>query len=159
MHNLNKKFISFSKKLYQCNKCKRLVNFRDNIASKKRKSYMDQIYWDKPVSGFGDLNGKIVIVGLAPAAHGATRTGRVFTGDKSADFLFNCLFKSGLSNQSNSDHLKDGLKLKNTFITLALRCVPPNDKPTKDELKNCSIYSNIWFIVLISPILNKIKSF
>ena len=140
MHNLNKKFISFSKKLYQCNKCKRLVDFRDNIASKKRKSYMDQIYWGKPVSGFGDLNGKIVIVGLAPAAHGATRTGRVFTGDKSADFLFNCLFKSGLSNQSNSDHLKDGLKLKNTFITLALRCVPPNDKPTKDELRNCSTF-------------------
>ena len=77
MHNLNKKFISFSKKVFKCNKCKRLVNFRDNIASKKRKSYMDQVYWGKPVSGFGDLNGKIVIVGLAPAAHGATRTGRV----------------------------------------------------------------------------------
>ena len=140
MHNLNKKFISFSKKVFKCNKCKRLVNFRDNIASKKRKSYMDQDYWGKPVSGFGDLNGKIVIVGLAPAAHGATRTGRVFTGDKSADFLFNCLFKSRLSNQSYSDHLKDGLKLKNTFITLALRCVPPNDKPARDELKNCSIF-------------------
>jgi len=101
---------------------------------------MNQIYWGKPVSGFGDLNGEIIIVGLAPAAHGATRTGRVFTGDKSADFLFKCLFKSGLSNQSNSEHLKDGLKLKNTFITLALRCVPPNDKPTKDELNNCSIF-------------------
>ena len=140
MCNLNKKFISFSKKVNQCNKCKRLVNFRDNIVSKKRKSYINQIYWGKPVSGFGDLNGKIVVIGLAPAAHGATRTGRVFTGDKSADFLFNCLFKSGLSNQSNSDHLKDGMKLKNTFITLALRCVPPQDKPTKDELKNCSIF-------------------
>ena len=97
MHNSNKKFISFTKKVYQCNKCKRLVNFRDNIVSKKRKSYINQIYWGKPVSGFGDLNGKIVVIGLAPAAHGATRTGRVFTGDKSADFLFNCLFKSGLS--------------------------------------------------------------
>ena len=86
------------------------------------------------------MNGKIVVIGLAPAAHGATRTGRVFTGDKSADFLFNCLFKSGLCNQSNSDHLKDGLKLINTFITLALRCVPPKDKPTKEELKNCSIF-------------------
>ena len=140
MHNSNKKFISFTKKVYQCNKCKRLVNFRDNIVSKKRKSYINQIYWGKPVSGFGDLNGKIVVIGLAPAAHGATRTGRVFTGDKSADFLFNCLFKSGLCNQSNSDHLKDGLKLINTFITLALRCVPPKDKPTKEELKNCSIF-------------------
>jgi len=140
MRNSNKKFISFSKKVYQCNKCKRLVNFRDNIVSKKRKSYINQIYWGKPVSGFGDLNGKIVVIGLAPAAHGATRTGRVFTGDKSADFLFNCLFKSGLCNQSNSDHLKDGLKLINTFITLALRCVPPKDKPTKEELENCSIF-------------------
>ena len=137
---MKNKFISLSKRVYQCNKCKRLVNFRNNIASKKRKSYMNQIYWGKPVSGFGDLNGEIIIVGLAPAAHGATRTGRVFTGDKSADFLFKCLFKSGLSNQSNSEHLKDGLKLKNTFITLALRCVPPNDKPTKDELNNCSIF-------------------
>ena len=137
---MNKKFISLSKRIYQCNKCIRLVNFRNNIVSKKRKSYINQIYWGKPVSGFGDLNGEIIIVGLAPAAHGATRTGRVFTGDKSADFLFKCLFKSGLSNQSNSDHLKDGLKLKNTFITLALRCVPPNDKPTKDELNNCSIF-------------------
>tara|TARA_B100001287_G_scaffold129876_1_gene109424 strand:+ start:1376 stop:2056 length:681 start_codon:yes stop_codon:yes gene_type:complete len=140
MRNLNKKFSSFSKKIYQCNKCKRLVNFRDNIVSKKRKSFINEIYWGKPVSGFGDLNGKIVVVGLAPAAHGATRTGRVFTGDKSADFLFNCLFKSGLCNQSNSNHLKDGLKLINTFITLALRCVPPKDKPTKEELKNCSIF-------------------
>ena len=138
MQKFNKKFTSFSKKVFKCNKCKRLVKFRDKIILKKRKSYLNQIYWGKPVSGFGDLNGKIIIIGLAPAAHGATRTGRVFTGDKSADFLFNCLFKSGLSNQSNSKHLNDGLKLNNTFITLALRCVPPEDKPTKEELKNCS---------------------
>ena len=137
---MNRKFISFSKKVYQCNKCTRLVNFRNKISLKKRKSYLDQVYWGKPISGFGDLNGNIIIIGLAPAAHGATRTGRVFTGDKSADFLFNCLFKSGLSNQPNSDHINDGLKLKNTFITLALRCVPPEDKPTKEELKNCSAF-------------------
>jgi len=104
MQKFNKEFTSFSKKVFKCNKCKRLVNFRNKIILKKRKSYLDQVYWGKPVSGFGDLDGKIIIIGLAPAAHGATRTGRVFTGDKSADFLFNCLFKSGLSNQSNSKH-------------------------------------------------------
>ena len=135
---MNKNFLLFKKKVHSCKKCPRLFNFRNKISSQKRKSYQNEVYWNKPVTGFGDLNAKLILIGLAPAAHGATRTGRVFTGDKSADFLFKCLFKSGLSNQSNSDHIKDGLKLKNTFITLALRCVPPQDKPKTIELKNCS---------------------
>jgi len=133
-------FLKFQKKVYSCRKCTRLVKFRNQIVRKKRKSYEDQKYWGKPVSGFGDVNAKIVLVGLAPAAHGATRTGRVFTGDKSANFLFKCLHQSRLANQPNSDHLKDGLQLKNIFITLALRCVPPQDKPKPEELKNCSNY-------------------
>ncbi|MEK9732610.1 MAG: uracil-DNA glycosylase family protein, partial [Pelagibacteraceae bacterium] len=135
---MNKNFLLFKKKVHSCKKCPRLFKFRNKISSQKRKSYQNEVYWNKPVTGFGDLNAKLILIGLAPAAHGATRTGRVFTGDKSADFLFKCLFKSGLSNQSNSDHIKDGLKLKNTFITLALRCVPPQDKPKPIELKNCS---------------------
>ena len=135
---MNKTFKSFSEKIFKCNKCDRLVNFRNQVSRKKRKSFKNQTYWNKPVSGFGDYKAKIILVGLAPAAHGATRTGRVFTGDKSANFLFKCLFKAGLCNQSNSDHINDGLKLYNTFITLALRCVPPQDKPNSDELKNCS---------------------
>jgi len=133
-------FLKFQKKVYSCRKCTRLVKFRNQIVKKKRKSYEDQKYWGKPVSGFGDVNAKIVLVGLAPAAHGATRTGRVFTGDKSANFLFKCLHQSRLANQPNSDHLNDGLQLKNIFITLALRCVPPQDKPKPEELKNCSNY-------------------
>jgi len=135
---LKKIFLSFVRKVHKCKKCPRLVQFRNKISSEKRKSYEYQTYWNKPVTGFGDLSAKLILIGLAPAAHGATRTGRVFTGDKSADFLFKCLFKSGLSNQPNSDHINDGLQLKNTFITLALRCVPPLDKPKPIELKNCS---------------------
>ena len=135
---MNKQFLSFKKKVHSCKKCPRLFKFRNKISSQKRKSYQSEVYWNKPVTGFGDINAKLILIGLAPAAHGATRTGRVFTGDKSADFLFKCLFKSGLSNQPNSDHIQDGLKLKNTFITLALRCVPPQDKPKPLELKNCS---------------------
>lgn len=135
---MKKIFLSFVRKVHKCKKCPRLVQFRNKISSEKRKSYEYQTYWNKPVTGFGDLSAKLILIGLAPAAHGATRTGRVFTGDKSADFLFKCLFKSGLSNQPNSDHINDGLQLKNTFITLALRCVPPLDKPKPIELKNCS---------------------
>ena len=107
------------------------------ISTEKRKQYMSQTYWGKPVTGFGDINGKIMIVGLAPAAHGGTRTGRVFTGDKSSDFLYKCLHNVKIANQSNSDHVDDGLKIKNTFITPALKCVPPGDKPLNEELKNC----------------------
>ena len=129
--NLNKKIIS-------CKKCKRLVSFREKIAKEKRKQYLNEKYWGKPITGFGDTNAKILFVGLAPAAHGGTRTGRVFTGDKSSDFLCKCLHKAQISNQSNSDHINDGLKLKEAYITAALKCVPPEDKPLKIELDNCS---------------------
>ena len=93
--------------------------------------------WHEPITGFGDINGNILFVGLAPAAHGGTRTGRVFTGDKSSEFLYKCLHKAKISNQKTSEHLNDGLKLKNAFITAALKCVPPQDKPTTLELKTC----------------------
>ena len=124
-------------KIIKCNKCSRLVRFRKEISINKRKQYQDQKYWGKPITGFGDIYGKILFVGLAPAAHGGTRTGRVFTGDKSSEFLYKCLFKANISNQINSDHLLDGLKLKNAFITTALKCVPPGDKPEKKEIDNC----------------------
>tara|TARA_Y100000591_G_scaffold169861_1_gene146556 strand:+ start:413 stop:1078 length:666 start_codon:yes stop_codon:yes gene_type:complete len=123
--------------IIKCNKCSRLVNFRKKIAKNKRKQYIDQKYWAKPITGFGDMNGKILFVGLAPAAHGGTRTGRVFTGDKSSDFLYKCLYNANISNQSTSTHINDGLKLKNAYITTALKCVPPEDKPLKNELHNC----------------------
>ena len=134
------KFQKLSNKIIKCNKCPRLVKFRKKISKEKRKQYRDQTYWGKPITGFGDINGKIFFVGLAPAAHGGTRTGRVFTGDKSSDFLYKCLHKAKISNQSNSDHINDGLKLNNAFITAALKCVPPGDKPLKNELDNCFNY-------------------
>ena len=135
-------FENLKKKIIKCNKCTRLVNFRRKILKNKRKKYFSEKYWGKPITGFGDLKGKILIVGLAPAAHGGTRTGRVFTGDRSSDFLYKCLYNSKLSNLNTSDHVNDGLKLNNAFITTALKCVPPGDKPFKKELDNCFVYFN-----------------
>ena len=110
--------------------------------------YKNETYWGKPITGFGDISAKIMIIGLAPAAHGGNRTGRVFTGDKSSDFLFECLGKVGLANQNYSINKNDGLKLLNTYLTLSLKCVPPGDKPTKQELLNCSNYLNEEFLIL-----------
>ena len=123
--------------IINCKKCPRLVKFRKKISKNKRKQYINEEYWAKPITGFGDNYGKILFVGLAPAAHGGTRTGRVFTGDKSSDFLYKCLYNVKISNQPTSKHIDDGLKLKNAYITTALKCVPPEDKPTKKELTNC----------------------
>ena len=106
--------ITLNHKIIKCKKCKRLVKFRTKIASEKRKQFINETYWGKPVTGYGDPNAQLLIIGLAPAAHGGNRTGRVFTGDRSADFLFKCLFKAKLSNQPNSDYRDDGLKLYNT---------------------------------------------
>ena len=157
---MNNNFNSLNKNIIKCNKCPRLVKFRKKISKEKRRQYIDEIYWGKPITGFGDVNGKILFVGLAPAAHGGTRTGRVFTGDKSSDFLYKNLFKVKISNQSNSDHLNDGLKLKNAFITTTLKCVPPEDKPLKKEQENCfkflnqeiSFLKNIKVIVALGKI-------
>ena len=135
LNNLNKSII-------ECRKCSRLVNFREKIAIEKRKQYQDEVYWGKPITGYGDKNAKLLMVGLAPAAHGGNRTGRVFTGDKSADFLFKCLYKAGFSNQSTSVERDDGLKLNNLYLTTALKCVPPEDKPTSSELKTCFSFFN-----------------
>ena len=130
---------SLEQEITLCRKCDRLVEFREKIAKEKRKSYMDWEYWGKGVPGYGKLNAKLMILGLAPAAHGGNRTGRVFTGDKSADFLFKCLHHVGLANQPNSDHRNDGLQL-NGYITPAVKCVPPGDKPTPEEKENCEPY-------------------
>jgi uracil-DNA glycosylase family 4 len=124
-------------KIIQCRNCDRLVNFREKIATEKRRQYIDQNYWGKPITGYGDVNAQLLMIGLAPAAHGGNRTGRVFTGDKSADFLFKCLHKSGFANQSTSISRDDGLVLFNLYLTTALKCVPPEDKPKPDELKTC----------------------
>ena len=137
---MNQNISRLNNKIIKCRVCPRLIKFRDKIVKNKRKQFINEKYWGKPITGFGDINGKILFVGLAPAAHGGTRTGRVFTGDKSSDFLYKCLHKAKISNQSTSLHLNDGLKLKNAFITAALKCVPPGDKPEKKELYNCFNY-------------------
>ena len=137
---MSSNFNKLNKSIINCEKCKRLVKFRQKISKEKRKQYIKETYWGKPITGFGDINGKILLVGLAPAAHGGTRTGRVFTGDKSSDFLYKCLFKAKISNQPTSEYKDDGLKLNKAYITTALKCVPPEDKPLKQELNNCFKY-------------------
>ena len=131
-----------NKTIVNCKKCPRLVKFVKKISKKKRKQNIDEIYWGKPVPGFGDINSKLAIIGLAPAAHGGTRTGRAFTGDKSGDFLFKCLYEVGISNLPFSKNLNDNLKLKSTYITNILKCVPPEDKPLRNEVSNCSKFFN-----------------
>ena len=157
---MNINFEKLNSRIVKCSKCSRLVKFRKKIATNKRKQYINEKYWGKPVTGFGDTNAKVLLVGLAPAAHGGNRTGRVFTGDRSADFLYKCLYKAGMSNQPSSKNKYDGLKLYNTYVTTALKCVPPGDKPTFVELKTCFNYfkqeidllSNVKIIVALGKI-------
>ncbi len=139
---MNIKFKKLNKTIIKCKKCPRLVKFVKKISTEKRKQNIDENYWGKPLTGFGETNSKLMILGLAPAAHGGTRTGRAFTGDKSGDFLFKCLYETGFANQPISKKLDDGLKIKSTYITNILKCVPPGDKPLNEELENCSIYLN-----------------
>jgi uracil-DNA glycosylase len=126
-----------SPELLACERCSRLVNWRRQVARTKRRAYMDQTYWGKPVAGFGDPRARILILGLAPGAHGANRTGRMFTGDASGDFLFPALHNTGFANQPTGTGRDDGLKLKDLFITSALRCVPPDNVPLRNEVVNC----------------------
>ena len=135
---MNIKFKKLNKTIIKCKKCSRLNNFIKKISTEKRKQNINEKYWGKPVTGFGDIKAKLMILGLAPAAHGGTRTGRAFTGDKSGDFLFKSLYKVKISNQNFSNKMNDGLKLNSTYITNILKCVPPDDKPLNNELINCS---------------------
>ena len=137
---MNIKFNKLNKTIIKCKKCPRLSNFVKKISLEKRKQNINEKYWGKPVTGFGNMGAKLMILGLAPAAHGGTRTGRAFTGDKSGDFLFKCLYSVKISNQNFSEKINDGLKLKSTYITNILKCVPPGDKPLNHELINCSNY-------------------
>lgn len=126
-----------NQQITQCKKCPRLRAHCQKIGKEKRKAYAQETYWAKPVPGWGDAKAKLVIVGLAPAAHGANRTGRMFTGDRSGEWLYRALFKSGFANQAESTGKKDGLKLRNVYITAAAKCAPPDNKPTPEELKRC----------------------
>ena len=137
---MNIKFKKLNKTIVNCKKCPRLTNFIKKISIEKRTQNINEIYWGRPVTGFGDTKARLMIIGLAPAAHGGTRTGRAFTGDKSGDFLFKSLHSVKISNQNFSNNIKDNLKLKSTYITNILKCVPPGDKPMNNELTSCSNY-------------------
>lgn len=129
-----------SHEIVECRKCPRLVHWREKIAAEKRPAFRNWHYWGRPLPGFGDPHAELLVVGLAPAAHGGNRTGRVFTGDLSGDWLFRALYRAGYANQPNSVHRDDGLRLTGAYVTAAVRCAPPGNRPTTEERDNCLPY-------------------
>jgi uracil-DNA glycosylase family 4 len=124
-----------------CRRCPRLVEWRERVAREKRAAYRSETYWGRPLPGFGDPNARVYVLGLAPAAHGGNRTGRIFTGDRSGDWLFGSLHRTGFSNQAESRAVGDGLRLKGVFIGAAVRCAPPANRPSPAERDNCLPYA------------------
>jgi uracil-DNA glycosylase len=141
--------------LENCTLCPRLVSWREEVARKKRRAFLDWEYWGKPVLGFGDRRARLLIVGLAPAAHGGNRTGRVFTGDSSADFLMAALYRAGFANQPSSVHREDGLELRDVFVSAVCRCAPPDNRPSPEELDACQPFleREIYFLENIRAVV------
>jgi len=129
-----------NREVVACTRCPRLVEYREQVAREKRRAYRDCEYWGKPVPGFGEIEARVLVMGLAPGAHGSNRTGRPFTGDASGKFMYPVLYETGFANQPGATDCNDGLKLKNLYITAAVRCAPPDNKPLPQELAECSTF-------------------
>ncbi|MCV0372435.1 MAG: uracil-DNA glycosylase [Nitrosarchaeum sp.] len=137
---MSRSITSLNKRISRCTKCPRLSSYIREVAKNKVRRHMDEKYYGKPLSGFGDINARLLIVGLAPAAHGGNRTGRMFTGDSSGDWLAKAMHSHGFASIPTSQNRDDGLVLHDAYITAAVRCAPPENKPTKDEMENCFAY-------------------
>jgi len=133
-------FAILNRQIVECRRCPRLVEYREEVARVKRRAYQDWDYWGRPVPGFGDPRARLLLIGLAPGAHGANRTGRIFTGDSSGDFLYRALFETGFASAPASVSRDDGLTLQDAYISAAVRCAPPGNKPAPDEIRNCRPY-------------------
>ena len=148
VNDTNLDLILLNQNIIKCNKCSRLAEYIKDIGSKKVKRYNNMDYWSKPLSGFGDPNAELIIIGLAPAAHGGNRTGRMFTGDSSGDWLMKALYEYNFCNQPFSRDVNDGLILNNVYVTSIVKCAPPKNKPLLVEISNCNEYLNKELILL-----------
>jgi len=147
------KLTSLDNEIKNCTKCTRLSEYIREVTKNKVRRFVDQQYWGRPLSGFGDINAKLLIVGLAPAAHGGNRTGRMFTGDSSGDWLAKVMHENGFASKPTSQTRDDGLVLSNAYITAAVRCAPPQNKPTREEMQNCFDYLQQEYKILKNVIV------